>query len=274
MISTFRSGVQNLRVTSHLFSFTIVIVALSTFVVVMAPMLEQVAAVEEFGVYRRSWVAVHIDANLSPSVRASVETELLSLSGVDEIADSTKREVGLVVASEPPESDLENYRTLGLDGSVDPDKVASEAAAVPGVDASYPRFALPPESNHAFYEQILPMLTLIALGVAMLLVVRLAFLAARTKRHRELGLLATWVRHGAVVVLPVVLTIVGASCLGALLWPPLVGPVVSSLASGLISGGPILEVGLELALDALFVVSFLTFVAMASERPGKHTARP
>lgn len=270
MFLAFRGGVHDLRLASHLFSVTIVVVALSTFVLLAAPMLEQVEAVEEFGVNRRSWVVVHVDPASTRPESSSIAEDLLKLAGVDEVTGSTKREVELVVATEPV-PDLENYLTMGLDGSESPDYLAREALAVPGVESSYPKSAQAPESNRAFYEEILPLVTLLTAGVGLILVVRLAFLAARTKRRKESGLLVSWIRHGAVVVLPVFLTMVGASLVAGLLWFPVVSPMVSSLAQELITGNAILEVGLQYAFYALLVVTMLTFIAMASERPGKHT---
>lgn len=270
LFSVFRAGVHNLRVASNLFSFTIVVVALATVAVLLTPMLEQVASVEEFGVDRRSWVVVQLDPGTS-SFDTAVETELLLLPGVDEITESTNQEVGFVSPVEPSATDLDAYRTLGLDGSVNPTVVAGQALEISEIGKAYPRFAMPPETNRTFYENILPMITLIAVGLALILVVKLAFLAARTDRRREPGRLMAWVRHGAVVAFPVVLTVLGTSSLAAVLWPPVVRPLVSSLADGLIVSQPILDAGLEFGFYSLLAATVLTLIAMAAERPGKHT---
>jgi hypothetical protein len=261
-------------VGSRLFSTSIVVVALATFVAVAGPMLDQLAAVEQFGVNRRSWVVVHLDPGLVPAATATTEQDLLALPGVDEIADSSPRELGLIPQIESPVADPGNYRTLGLDGAVVPEEAAADAGSVEGVDSAFPRTAQRPETNRAFYEQVLPMVTLLGGGLALILIIRLAFRAARTERHRGTGPFLTWVRHGAVVVVPVVLTILGSSALAALLWPPLIRPVISSLATGLILSGPVLDTGLRIALYALAGVTVLSLVAIAAERPGRHTREP
>lgn len=235
-------------------------------------MIDQLIAVEQLGVDRRSWVVADLDAGLSAADVAGVESDLLALAGVDGLTESTDRELGLIPAIETPVPDPENYRTLGLDGEVDATTVSQRARHIPGVEAAYPRIAKPPDSHVNFFHRLAPIATVIMLGIALVFVIRLVVM--RAHRAPAGSFLMQWLRLVVTVALPVVLTILGATATAAIVWPSLVYPVVSRTASHLISGRAVAQPGLELAVYAGFTVILICLVALASvERHGaRHRA--
>jgi hypothetical protein len=235
-------------------------------------MIDQLLAVEQYGVDRRSWVVAHLESGLSAAEIAGIEGELLALDGVDGMTNSTDRELDLIASIETPVADLENYRTLGLDGDVDPLTVSQRAKRVSGVDTAFPRIAHFPDSHVNFFHRLAPIATAITLAIALVLVVRLVVVRAYSASAGSLPL--QWLRLVVVVGLPVVLTILGATVITALVWPPLIYPVVSRSASHLISGRAVAAPGLDLAIYAGFVVILLSLVALANveRRDPRHRA--
>lgn len=253
-----REGTVGRAARSGPFSLTLVVVALATIVVAFNPMLEQLIAIEQFGVDRRSWVVAHLDG--TPDSQAKAEAALLDLEGVDGLTDSTDRELKLVAAIEMPVSDPGNYRTLGLDGDVGAPTVSQRASRVSGVEEAFPRVAQrPPESNLDLYETLFPKATGVMLAIALVFVVLLAVARARTSPTGSGWM--RWLRLVVSVVIPVVLTVIGATLLAAVVWPSLIYPVISRSASHLISGRMVALNGLELAVITGGMVLLTTLLA-------------
>lgn len=246
--------------------------ALAALVAAVNPMVAQLVVVEEFGVDRRSWVVAHLASGLSAEAVDAAEGGLLRLKGVDGITLSTDRELSLVAAIDTPVADLQNYRTLGLDGAADAPSVSFQAREVDNVDSAYPRIAQSPDSRLGLVSEIWPIVTGLMVAFTLILVVR--SVVVRSQAVPAGSLLNQWLRMVVSTVLPVVFTVVGATLIAALVWPPLVYPLVSSTASDLISSRAVAQPGLEAAVYAGGLLMVLALLALTTlERPEpKHLA--
>lgn len=236
--------------------------ALAALVLALNPMIEQLLAVEQFGVDRRSWVVIQLDTGLSSAEVERIEVGLLGLPSVDGMTDTTERELGLIQENDAPVPDLEYWRTLGVDGELAATTVSQLARNVAGVAAAYPRIAKPPDSHLDFFERAAPVATAIMLAVALILVVRLVVVRALAVASGSV--LMRWLRLVVGIAIPVVVTILGATLVTAAVWPSLVYPVISQSASDLISGRTVARPGIELAVYAGVVVLILTLLAVST----------
>jgi cell division protein FtsX len=268
-----RDGLRDLRRMPTLVSVTVIIVALTTVFVLMYPLLEQVVGVGDAEVIRRSEVIVLLDEGLDQEQLADAVENLGRLNGVAAVHLSTGGDLSALSRPLPGAAEDLNLLTLELDGNVPVESVEFHAGEASGVVDVFLGVGVSSGLAVDLLELVTPWLAgMFALGGAILMA-NLAHSISRTRREEAqimrligAGGLSIWIRLGAVVLIPVVATIVATTALVTIAWPWAVGTWIGPDAVELVSGWEVLRLGLLLAAAASLAGAAIVHVGLKASR--------
>lgn len=257
---------------------TVIVVALTTIFVLMHPLLEQIVDVGDSEVTRLSEVIVLLDEGLDQGQLDDAAENLGGLRGVANVRASTESDLSALSRPLPRAAEDLNLLTLELDGNVPVEDVEFHAGEASGVAQAFLGVGVKSGLAVDLLELVTPwMAAMFALGGAILMA-NLAFSVSRTRREEAkimrligAGPLSIWIRLGAVVLIPVVATIVTTTALMSFLWPWAVGAWIGPDAVRLVSGWEILRLGLLLATAATVAGAAIVHVGLKASRSSGQT---
>jgi cell division protein FtsX len=268
-----RDGLRDLRRMPTLVSVTVIIVALTTVFVLMDPLLGQVVGVGDAEVIRRSEVIVLLGEGFDQEQLDDAVEDLGSLSGVAAVHVSTGKDLSAITRPLPGAAENLNLFTLELDGSTPVENVEFHAGEERGVVDVFLGVGVSSGLVVDLLELVTPWLAgMFALGGA-ILTANLALSISRTRREEAeimrligAGGFSIWIRLGAVVLIPVVATIVATTALVTIAWPWAVGTWIGPDAVELVSGWEVLRLGLLLAVAASVTGAAIVHVGLKASR--------
>jgi hypothetical protein len=256
-----------------LMSVTVIIAAMTTVFVLMDPLLGQVVEVGDAEVIRRSEVIVLLDGGLDEEQLDDAAANLGGLGGVAAVHASTGSDLGALTRPLPGAAENLNLLTLELDGTVPIESVEFHAGEATGVVDVFVGVGVSSGLVVDLLELVTPWLAgMFAWGGAILMA-NLAHSISRTRREEAeimrligAGGLSIWIRLGAVVLIPVVATIVVTTGLVTLAWPWAVGTWIGPYAVELVSGWEVLRLGLLLAAASSVAGAAIVHVGLKASR--------
>jgi cell division protein FtsX len=254
-------------------SVTVIVVALTTVFVLMHPLLEQIVDLGDVEVIRLSEVIVILDQGLDQEQFDDVADNLGSLRGVADVHASTESDLSAVSRPLLRAAENLNLLTLELDGNAPVEDVEFHASEASGVAQVFLGVGVKSGLAVDLLELVTPwMAAMFALGGAILMA-SLAFSVSRTRREEAkimrligAGAISIWIRLGAVVLIPVVATIVTTTVLMSFVWPRAVGTWIGQDAVGLVSGREIFRLGSVLAAAAFVVGAAIVQLGLRASR--------
>jgi cell division protein FtsX len=254
-------------------SVTVIVVALATVFVLMHPLLGQLVDVGDAEVIRISEVIVLLDEGLDQEQLDDAADNLGSLRGVANVRASTESDLSALSRPLPRAAENLNLLTLELDGKAPVEDVEFHASEASGVAQVFLGVGVKSGLAVDLLELVIPwMAAMFALGGAILMA-NLAFSVSRTRREEAkimrligAGAISIWIRLGAVVLIPVVATIVTTTALMSFVWPQAVGIWIGPDAVDLVSGWEILRLGTVLAAAAFVVGAAIVQLGLRASR--------
>jgi cell division protein FtsX len=254
-------------------SVTVIVVALATVFVLMHPLLDQIVDVGDSEVTRLSEVIVLLDEGLDQEQLDDAADNLGSLRGVANVRASTESDLSALSRPLPRAAENLNLLTLELDGNAPVEDVEFHASEASGVAQVFLGVGVKSGLAVDLLELVIPwMAAMFALGGAILMA-NLAFSVSRTRREEAkimrligAGAISIWIRLGAVVLIPVVATIVTTTALMSFVWPQAVGIWIGPDAVDLVSGWEILRLGTVLAAAAFVVGAAIVQLGLRASR--------
>jgi cell division protein FtsX len=254
-------------------SVTVIVVALATVFVLMHPLLDQIVDVGDSEVTRLSEVIVLLDEGLDQEQSDDAADNLGSLRGVANVRASTESDLSALSRPLPRAAENLNLLTLELDGNAPVEDVEFHASEASGVAQVFLGVGVKSGLAVDLLELVTPwMAAMFALGGAILMA-SLAFSVSRTRREEAkimrligAGAISIWIRLGAVVLIPVVATIVTTTVLMSFVWPRAVGTWIGQDAVGLVSGREIFRLGSVLAAAAFVVGAAIVQLGLRASR--------
>lgn len=254
-------------------SVTVIVVALATVFVLMHPLLDQIVDVGDSEVTRLSEVIVLLDEGLDQEQLDDAADNLGSLRGVANVRASTESDLSVLSRPLPRAAENLNLLTLELDGNAPVEDVEFHASEASGVAQVFLGVGVKSGLAVDLLELVTPwMAAMFALGGAILMA-NLAFSVSRTRREEAkimrligAGAISIWIRLGAVVLIPVVATIVTTTALMSFFWPRAVGAWIGPDAVRLVSGWEIFRLGSVLAAAAFVVGAAMVQLGLKASR--------
>jgi cell division protein FtsX len=237
----------------------ILVVVLATFLALLSPALDEAVEVGTTEIVADSEVIVNFSRSLDSQEMARAEAELQQIAGVAKVRPATTGDIANTREGYEVGSDISNVRTLVLTGTWSQESVVFSSRAVAGVDKATAGLGERVGWAVPLLQTVVPWLTGVLVLAGLVLVANVVFAAARSRREeaeimRLVGAswLTTWSSLGAVVLVPVVLSIVMTTIAAALVWPSLLR-LISPRAIETVPSSTVLGTGLRLTVVATAV---------------------
>lgn len=242
-----------------LMAVLVLVVSLATFLALLSPALDEAVEVGGAEIVADSEVIVYLSPGLESEELSQAEAELKEIRGVDHVRLATTGDIANTRGGYEVGSDISNVRTLVLNGAWSQESVVFTSREVAGVDKADAGLGERVGWAVPLLQAVVPWLTGV-LGVAgLVLVANVVFAAARSRREeaqimRLVGAswLTTWSSLGAVVLVPVVVSMLVTTLAAALAWPSLL-QLISPRAIEAVPASTVLASGLRLTAVATAV---------------------
>lgn len=267
--ASIRAGIRDLRDYPSIVSMTVVTVMLGTAIALLGPLFSGAAEVGEAYVTMNSEILVLAEPDLRGNL-TELSTDLARIEGVSRIREATPSDFEALSPSQLFTFHDGDALVIEPNGSVPVQSIHRSALHVPGVASAAFGVGVPSQLAIELAETLIPWLAVASLAAAILLVVVLSVMTARSRAGEAVAMrlvggstASIWIRIGLVVAVPTFLVVnlttvviaIAAPSIASRVLPvgvTMVGAAHTVLTTGLLLGGAALLVAGVAGLTALW----------------------
>lgn len=275
LVHEVRAGIDDIRRMPGLVITTSVLVAVATWLALLAPILSEGTEIGTVAIGAGSEVVVELAADLDSAAIAQVEGILAALPGVELMRPSTAGDLSSSLFGVTPDQDLSGFRTIVMDGSQAQLDIVRDAAQLHGVNRAEPGVGDRADRVATMLRTLIPWIAPIFYVFGLILIANLAFAVARTRREEAhvMRLVGAswgyiWASLGTAVLVPIAAGVVVTTLAVTVLWDRILDVLPRSAAvpaSSLLGSG--LRIAVISAVIALAMVRIGVGITVRDRRP-------